>query len=215
MRGVYNTENNDAAFNKAQPSADYRVMLLSAYAQDDYRVTNRLNVQLGLRLDMQLHPDKVPVNPAVARNPEFAQYQNKFGGVPQFNPRLSFNYQLNDANTVQVRGGSGLFTGRIPFVWYAYAHYISGNRYNNIDYRPTGAAAHRRRPVGTAVGAARHCRNQPHRQRFQAAARLEIHAGVRREAALRFHFHGRGPVLQSRDGHAVSVHKFQGQQGQL
>ncbi|GAA4055921.1 carboxypeptidase regulatory-like domain-containing protein [Hymenobacter glaciei] len=138
VRGVYNTENNDAAFNKNEPSADYRVLLLSAYAQDDYRVTNRLNVQLGLRLDMQLHPDKVPVNPAVFKNPQFAQYQNKFGGVPQFNPRLSFNYQLNEANTMQVRGGSGLFTGRIPFVWYAYAHYISGNRYNNIDYKPTG-----------------------------------------------------------------------------
>ena len=39
---------------------------------------------------------------------------------------------------MQVRGGAGLFTGRIPFAWYAYAHYISGNRYNNIDYRPTG-----------------------------------------------------------------------------
>ncbi|NVO84317.1 TonB-dependent receptor [Hymenobacter terrestris] len=139
VRGVYNTENNDAAFNKTQPSADYRVLLLSAYAQDDYRPTDRLSLQLGLRLDMQLHPDKIPVNPAVARNPEFAQYQNKFGGVPQFNPRLSFNYQLNEANTVQVRGGSGLFTGRIPFVWYAYAHYVSGNRYNNIDFRPTGA----------------------------------------------------------------------------
>ena len=136
VRGVYNTQNNDPDYNKRLPSADFRVLLLSAYAQDDYRLTNRLNVQVGLRLDVQVHPDKVPVNPAVARNPGFNPYQNKFGGVPQLNPRLSFNYQLNDANTLQIRGGSGLFTGRIPFVWYAYAHYISGNLYNNIDYRP-------------------------------------------------------------------------------
>ncbi|MBF9238642.1 TonB-dependent receptor [Hymenobacter sp. BT683] len=138
VRGVYNTENNDVDFNKGLPSADFRVMLLSLYAQDDYRVTNRLNVQVGLRVDMQVHPDKIPVNPAVFKNPEFNLYRNDFGGVPQFNPRLSFNYQLNEANTMQLRGGSGLFTGRIPFAWYAYAHYISGNRYNNIDYRPTG-----------------------------------------------------------------------------
>ncbi|GAC1374907.1 MAG: carboxypeptidase regulatory-like domain-containing protein [Hymenobacter sp.] len=138
VRGVYNTENNDADYNKSQPSANFRVLLLSAYAQDDYRVSNRLNVQVGLRMDLQVHPDKVPVNPAVAKNPEFNQYQNKFGGVPQLNPRLSFTYQLNEANTMQLRGGSGLFTGRIPFVWYAYAHYVSGNRYNNIDYKPTG-----------------------------------------------------------------------------
>jgi hypothetical protein len=138
VRGVYNTENNDADFNRQLPSADFRVLLLSAYGQDDYRVTDRLTVQLGLRLDMQLHPNKVPVNPVVAKNPEFDRYQNKFGGVPQINPRLSFNYALNEANTLQVRGGSGLFTGRIPFVWYAYAHYVSGNRYNNIDLRPAG-----------------------------------------------------------------------------
>ncbi|SMB81329.1 hypothetical protein SAMN00120144_3367 [Hymenobacter roseosalivarius DSM 11622] len=138
VRGVYNTENNDADFNKGLPSANFRVMLLSLYGQDDYRVSNRLNVQVGVRLDMQVHPDKIPVNPAVFKNPEFARYQNKFGGVPQVNPRLSFNYQLNEANTMQLRGGSGLFTGRIPFVWYAYAHYVSGNRYNNIDFRPTG-----------------------------------------------------------------------------
>lgn len=139
VRGVYNTENNDPDFNKRLPSADFRVLLLSLYGQDDYRVSDRLNVQLGVRLDMQVHPDKIPVNPVVFKNPEFARYQNKFGGVPQVNPRLSFNYQLNEANTLQLRGGSGLFTGRIPFAWYAYAHYISGNRYNNIDYRPTGA----------------------------------------------------------------------------
>ena len=139
VRGVYNTENNGVDYNKNQPSADFRVLLLSAYAQDDYRVNNRLSVQLGLRLDLQVHPDKIPLNSAVAKNPEFNQYQNKFGGTPQLNPRLSFNYALNEANTMQVRGGSGLFTGRIPFVWYAYAHYVSGNRYNNIDYRPTGA----------------------------------------------------------------------------
>jgi hypothetical protein len=37
-----------------------------------------------------------------------------------------------------LKGGSGLFTGRMPFVWYAYEYYISGTKYYNIDYRPTG-----------------------------------------------------------------------------
>ena len=140
VRGVYNVDNNDPAYNRSIPSADFRALLLSAYAQDDYRLSNRLNVQLGLRLDMQLHPDKVPVNPQVARNPQFDQYQNKFGGVPQLNPRASFSYTLNEAGTLQLRGGTGLFTGRIPFVWYAYAHYISGDPYHNIDYRPASGS---------------------------------------------------------------------------
>ena len=140
VRGVYNIQNNDPDYNRSIPSADFRAFLLSAYAQDDYQVTNRLSVQVGLRVDMQLHPDKVPTNPEVAKNPQFAQYQNKFGGVPQLNPRASFNYTLNEANTVQLRGGTGLFTGRIPFVWYAYAHYISGDPYHNIDYKPSSGS---------------------------------------------------------------------------
>ena len=136
VRGVYNIQNNDPDYNRSIPSADFRAFLLSAYVQDDYQLSNRLSVQLGLRVDMQLHPDKVPTNPEVARNPQFDQYQNKFGGVPQLNPRAAFNYTLNEANTVQLRGGTGLFTGRIPFVWYAYAHYVAGDPYHNIDYRP-------------------------------------------------------------------------------
>jgi hypothetical protein len=36
-----------------------------------------------------------------------------------------------------LKGGSGLFTGRMPFVWYAYEYYIS-EYYYNIDLRPTG-----------------------------------------------------------------------------
>jgi len=37
--------------------------------------------------------------------------------TPIFSPRAGFNWNVNGENKVQVRGGSGLFTGRFPFVW--------------------------------------------------------------------------------------------------
>ena len=36
---------------------------------------------------------------------------------PLFSPRVGFNWDVKGNKTIQLRGGSGLFTGRFPFVW--------------------------------------------------------------------------------------------------
>ncbi|MEM8488814.1 MAG: carboxypeptidase regulatory-like domain-containing protein [Bacteroidota bacterium] len=138
VRGAYNLLNNDFNFNRNRPSADLRVFLLSGYIQDEIRVSERLALTIGARLDMQVQPDQVPINPEVQNTPAFAGFDNDFGGAPQINPRVGFNYALREDRSMQLRGGLGLFTGRIPFVWNAYAHYVSGLEYGNVDIRPDG-----------------------------------------------------------------------------
>lgn len=141
IRGVYNYTDNSFDYNQRTPSANFNVMLLAGYFQDDFQVNDQLSVSAGVRLDMQLHPNKVPRNALVENTAQFRQYNNDFGGQPLINPRVAFKYQLNNNETMQLRGGSGLFSGRIPFAWYAYAHYISGNEYGNIDLRPDTSVA--------------------------------------------------------------------------
>ena len=138
VRGVFNSENNDFNFNKETPSASYNVMLSSLYFQDAITFTNKFSVQFGVRIDSQNTQD-FPISQEVKNTPEFSAYTNKINSNPQINPRFSLEYKFFKDKKVILKAGSGLFTGRMPFVWYAYAHYISGTKYFNIDYKPTTA----------------------------------------------------------------------------
>jgi len=135
VRGVYNIENNDFNFNKNTPSANYNVLLSSVYFQDEIKASDKLTIQAGIRIDSQATTD-FPLSEDVKSTPGFSKYTNKINSKPQINPRLSFEYKFDENKKYVLKGGTGFFTGRMPFVWYAYAHYISGTKYFNIDYRP-------------------------------------------------------------------------------
>jgi hypothetical protein len=137
VRGVYNSINNDYDYNAQTPSASYGVLLGALYIQDELNINRRLSFLLGLRSDIQWHPGEFPLREELQQVAAFAHYTNDINSLPQINPRLGFNYKLNKNRNFVLRGGTGTFTGRMPFVWYAYAHYISGTTYFNIDYKPS------------------------------------------------------------------------------
>lgn len=41
----------------------------------------------------------------------------KMSSAPMWSPRIGFRWKLDDASKYVLRGGAGIFTGRIPFVW--------------------------------------------------------------------------------------------------
>jgi hypothetical protein len=104
------------------------------YLQDKYQVNRDLVITAGLRVDLPFFPVDLPSNPKLdsifANHPEqqFSDPNNPDnkispdvsvlpGTKPLLSPRLSFNYDALGNNSLRFRGGSGMFSGRIPFVW--------------------------------------------------------------------------------------------------
>ena len=136
IRGVYRTSNNTFDFVSNTPSATIDVLTSGLYFQDRIRFNDYLTVSAGIRLDNQAFLTELPVSDAIKNTPEFSHFDNKISAAPHINPRIGFNYYLTKNKSIQLRGGSGLFTGRMPYLWFAYAEYISGTDYFNVDIRP-------------------------------------------------------------------------------
>ncbi|MGH7457470.1 MAG: TonB-dependent receptor [Longimicrobiaceae bacterium] len=107
--------------NPTAPIADFDTREHAFYLQDEWRATDRLLLMLGLRYDYMAFPDDgEPLS-----NPEFRTIlDDEFGvstadtpnDVNNFGPRVSFSYDFSGNQTSVLRGGGGLFYGRVPAV---------------------------------------------------------------------------------------------------
>ncbi len=113
------------------------VAQLSFYAQDEFLASDKLNLTFGVRVDLPLYLTD-PVDNPYSRSlnlldendePETIDQSKLAGANPLFSPRIGFNYDVRGDRSTQLRGGVGIFTGRIPFVWI-------GNVISNPGFNP-------------------------------------------------------------------------------
>ena len=105
-----------------EPAARVKFNQFGFYAQDDWKVNDKLKLTLGLRFDGLFFNDKDLVT-----NQNFLELPYPNGKIDtgkwpkstmSLSPRFGFTYDVFGDKSLKIRGGSGLFLGRLPLVFF-------------------------------------------------------------------------------------------------
>src|SRR5690554_3968226 len=115
--------------------------LASLYVQDRFSVNNKLDLTLGIRAELPIYMNKLTPNPSI----DEITLVNQFGMPTNYSsgewpnskvivsPRFGFNYDVLGDRSLTVRGGTGVFSGRVPFVWLTNMPTNAGVLQNTIE----------------------------------------------------------------------------------
>jgi len=133
------TFSNTPRYVQAFPG--FKFNQFSFYLQDEIKINANLNITAGVRFDLPMYPDfpeGLQTHPMIA-NLDFNGAKYNTAVMPKqrvmFSPRLGFNYDVTGDRQVVVRGGTGIFTGRVPFVWICSQSGDAGMIQTTVEYR--------------------------------------------------------------------------------
>jgi hypothetical protein len=103
------------------PAAQVAFNQFGLYVQDEWTVSPDFTLSLGIRADYLQYVDNIIRNNAI--------YGLDYGGINidtgewpdgniQYSPRVGFSWDVMGDQSLKVRGGTGLFTGRLPLVFF-------------------------------------------------------------------------------------------------
>lgn len=121
----------------------FTAMQLGFYAQDEYKPYDNLKLTLGIRADIPIFLDKPSLNVRFDTLSVAVANGVSTDKLPKsrilWSPRFGFNWDVFSDKTTQVRGGTGIFTGRVPFVWVSNQFSNTGNEYVRVSYGGSSA----------------------------------------------------------------------------
>lgn len=127
LRGVSLVGGQNVIGDKAKNIGAFNAYQLGLYVQDEWQVNDNVRLTGGLRFDMP----QITTKPRFADDvfdttiPDLRLNYNLEGARPgetpspnlYVSPRFGFNWDVNGDQRTQIRGGAGIFLGRVPFVW--------------------------------------------------------------------------------------------------
>ncbi len=112
------TFSNTPGYAQAFPSFNFGQY--TAYIQDQIDASDRLRLTFGIRFDLPTYTQPADAHPMIAKL-DFNGNKFNTATLPTSrvlaSPRFGFNYDILGDRSLVLRGGTGIFTGRIPFVW--------------------------------------------------------------------------------------------------
>jgi hypothetical protein len=108
-------------FDQAYPR--FKTAQYSLYAQDEFNINDKFRLTYGLRAELNnyLNVREVQTHPLIAQRTFLDNQTIDTGVLPKnrvlLSPRIGFNWDVKGDRSVQLRGGSGIFTGKVPTVW--------------------------------------------------------------------------------------------------
>ena len=115
--------------SSSDSNRDYRQSVFSGFAQDFFRATSRLSVNVGLRYDFYSNPTEAHGRMSVIRNPATDSgptVGKLFAATPLdlLSPQAGFAWNIfGDGKTV-LRGGAGVFRNQLSFVLFGVNRFL-------------------------------------------------------------------------------------------
>lgn len=123
------------------PNAQVTFNQLGIYLQDEWNISKRFKLTYGIRLDeLMFDNSDLATNKAI--------YALDFGGEHidtgkwpgsrmQVSPRVGFNWDILGNKSLRMRGGTGIFTGRLPLVFFTNMPTNAGMVQNSVTFKTT------------------------------------------------------------------------------
>ena len=131
---VFTYGNND----EANPAGRINYDQIGTYVQDEWKITPKFKISYGLRTDMIVFDNKDLMTNNAIKAINYGGKHIDTGLWPetrvQVSPRVGFNWDVYGDKSIVVRGGTGLFQGRLPLVFFTNMPQNAGMIQTTVKY---------------------------------------------------------------------------------